>query len=181
MSVQRYMVGKRAMWRVRWREPNGTMRSKSYPTKAQADREDARKRAEKLLGHTPQPVQQRRTLGHAWEEWWQAKAPDKAEATRRSYLGLWRANIESQLGGVLLSDLVADPSLLNELQKSMNARGVGKQSHRRTLVILVMLLNQCVGWKWISENPARGIEKPPVGPRGRPASVLAACGRAYPG
>jgi hypothetical protein len=28
VSVQRYMVGKRAMWRVRWREPNGTMRSK---------------------------------------------------------------------------------------------------------------------------------------------------------
>lgn len=89
MSVQRYSVGNRAMWRVRWRDDSGKMHSKSYPTKARAEREDARLKAEKLLGHTPQPVKRsRRTLSQAWDEWWQLEAPDRAEATRRSYAGL---------------------------------------------------------------------------------------------
>ena len=164
VSVQRYTVGNRAMWRVRWREPDGKMRSKSYPTKAQAEREDARIRAQKLLGHTPKAVQHRRTVAQAWDEWWQLEAPDRAEATRRSYSSLWRANIEPRLGGLLLADLVADSTPIYDMRRDMNARGVGRQSQRRTLVILTMLLNYCVGRGWIDENPASRVKKPPARP-----------------
>jgi hypothetical protein len=74
-------------------------------------REDARVRAQKLLGHIAQPVGRQHTLGQARDESWQLERPTRRNRRAVRAWALGEPNIEPQLGGVLLSDLVAEPSL----------------------------------------------------------------------
>lgn len=47
----------------------------------------------------------------------------------------------------------------------MEARGVGRASQRKTLIVMSALLTQCVRWQKMATNPVRGMVKPTAAPR----------------
>ena len=164
MSVQSYPTTDGQRYRVRWRDGVGRMRSRTFTSRAQARAFDIDIKARKLRGE-PLPKPGRQTLAGAWAEYERQIAPRLAEATRRSYRAQWNAHIRDRFDHHTLAALSAEPQLVDELVEDMEARGVGRASQRKTLIVLSALLTQCVRWQKMATNPVRGMVKPTAAPR----------------
>jgi len=85
---------------------------------------------------------------------------------RRVYKQAWNKHIkEPGSDAHRLSDLVADPVLLEELTADMRERGVGPAAQRKALVVLSAVLTAAVQWKKIPTNPVWRMPKPPGTPQ----------------
>jgi integrase len=162
MSVQRYEAADGTRWRVRWREASGRMRSTTVPSKRDALALDADLKARKFKGEAlPRPGKE--TLATAYQEWWRLRGSTLAPHTQRVYKYAWTKHIEAAgFDAHRLTELVADPALLEELTAGMRERGVGPAAQRKTLVVLSAVLSAAVQWKKIPTNPVWRMPKPPT-------------------
>jgi integrase len=160
MSVQRYETADGTQWRVRWREPDGKMRSRTVVNKREALVLDGDIKARKFKGEAL-PRAGRETLASAFDQWQRLVAPSLASTTRRTYLASWNAHIKDRFDHYRLNELTADPQLLDELLAEMRERGVGDAAQRKVLVVLSAVLTAAVGWKKIATNPVWRLRKPP--------------------
>ncbi|MGH8325926.1 MAG: tyrosine-type recombinase/integrase [Steroidobacteraceae bacterium] len=159
MSIQRYEASDGTRWRVRWREPSGRMRSRTFQSRRDAQGFDTDLKARRFRGE-PLPRASRQTLAEAWKDWQRLVGPEKAESTRRNYEAIWRAHVARDgFDQHRLTELATDPQLIDELLALMSRRGVGLASRRKTLIVLSAVLTQCVKWKKISDNPVRHAVK----------------------
>lgn len=159
MSVQRYETADGSRWRVRWREANGRMRSRSCTSKREAVALDADVRSRKFRGEAlPRPG--RETLAVAYDEWWRLRGSTLASNTQRTYQAAWNAHVRDRFDYHPLSALVADPQLFEELLADMRERGVGPAAQRKVLVVLSAVLTAAVEWKHIAANPLWAMRKP---------------------
>lgn len=136
------------------------MRSTTVPSKSDATALDSELKARKFKGEAlPRPTKD--TLASAYEEWLRLRAPDLAPATLAVYKYAWNAHItEPGFDSHRLTDLIADPMLLDELRADMRDRGVGPSAQRKALTVLSAVLTQCVRWKKIPTNPVWRMPKP---------------------
>lgn len=130
MSVQPYTTADGRRWRVRWREGNGRMRSRTVATKSEALALDADIKSRKFRGDTL-PRTGRQTLASAYEEWWRLCASALAKTTQAGYRASWKAHIEGRFDGHRLDELAADPQLIEEWLAEMRAEGVGAGAQRK--------------------------------------------------
>lgn len=166
MSVQRYDTDDGVRWRVRWREHNGRMRSRTLTSKRDALALDADLKARRFKGESL-PRAGKETLATAYEEWLQkGKGSRVASSTRRTYEAVWNAHIRDRFDHYRLNELVAEPELLDDLVTEMTERGVGNASQRKVLVVLSAVLTQHVKWKKVSSNPVRAMDKPAAARQG---------------
>lgn len=163
MSVQAYDTDDGRRWRVRWRE-NDRMRSRSFGGKREALAFDADVKARKFRGDMI-PRSGRKTLARAYEEWWPGVEATKAINTQRSYKAQWNAHIKNTFDHHTLGELVAQPSLIDDLMHRLHDEGVGRPSQRKTLIVLSALLADRVRVGEITTNPAHRALKPKLPPR----------------
>jgi integrase len=164
MSVQRYETADGSRWRVRWREPNGHMRSRTLMSRTAATAFDADVRARKYKGEAL-PRATRETLAEAHEQWWKLRGYKLASNTQRTYNAVWKAHVENRHDHYPIAQLASEPQLLEEMLAEMAARGVGNAAQRKVIVVISSVLTACVKWGKIATNPAWQVEKPPAAPQ----------------
>lgn len=143
------------------------MRSRTFPSKRDAQGFDAEVKAKKFREELlPRPG--KLTLAGAYEEWWRLRASTLAASTQAGYRAVWDANIRGRHDQLRVSGLASDPQLVEEIVAEMRARGVGTGSQRKTLVVVSAVMTACVEWKRIPTNPVRGLRKPSATPRRNP-------------
>lgn len=135
------------------------MRSRSFTGKREAQAFDADAKARKFRGDMI-PRSGRKTLARAYEEWWPGVEATKATNTQRSYKAQWNAHIKGKFDHHTLGELVAQPSLIDDLMHRLDREGVGRPSQRKTLIVLSALLGDRVRVGEITVNPARRALKP---------------------
>ncbi len=160
MSVQQYKTADGTQWRVRWREPDGKMRSRTVVNKREALVLDADIKARKYKGEAL-PRRGRETLASVFDEWWRLRGTTLAPATQRTYLAAWNAHVRGRFDHHQLQELTADPQLFDELLADMRERGVGNAAQRKVLVVVSAVLSEAVRWKRIATNPVWRMRKPP--------------------
>lgn len=160
MSVQSYKSADGTRWRVRWREADGSMRSKTVASKRAALALDADVKTRKFKGDAlPKPG--RETLAEAYEEWWRLRGSSLAKNTQAAHRSVWNAHVKGRHDHHRLNELVANPQIIEEITADMRARGVGNAAQRRTLAVLSAVLTAAVQWNKIAVNPVRSAPKPP--------------------
>jgi integrase len=160
MSVQRYDTADGVRWRVRWREANGRMRSRTMTSKREASALDADVRARKFKGEMlPRPGKE--SLAAAYDDWFRLRGSRLATTTQRTYRAVWDAHVRGRFDHHRLNELAAEPQLFDELLAEMRERGVGPASQRKVLVVLSAVLTEHVRWKKIATNPLWRMRKPP--------------------
>jgi integrase len=160
MSVQRYETADGTQWRVRWREPDGKMRSRTVVNKRGALALDADLKARKFKGEAL-PRAGRETLAAAFDEWWRLRGSTLATATQRTYLAAWNAHVRGEFDHHRVGELAADPQLFEELMATLRKRGVGNAAQRKVLVVMSAVLTAAVEWGRIATNPLWRMRKPP--------------------
>jgi integrase len=160
MSVQAYQTADGVQWRVRWREPDGTMRSRTMTNKRAAAALDVEVKARKFRGEAiPRPG--RETLATAYEEWRSLRAPLLAKSTRDTYETLWNAHVNDRHDGHTLAEWVSNPQLFEALTADMREREVGNASQRKVLVVMSSVFAAAVQWNKVGVNPVLAVPKPP--------------------
>ena len=160
MSVHRYDTADGTRWRVRWREHNGRMRSRTFSGKREANAFDVDVKARKYKGEAlPKPG--RESLAAVYDEWLRLRGPKLASTTLTTYKVVWDAHVRDRFDHHRLNELAADPQLFDELTADMDERGVGNAAQRKVLVVLSAVLTAAVEWRKIATNPLWGMRKPP--------------------
>ena len=161
LSIQRYEAADGTRWRVRWRESTGRMRSTTVPSKSAAIALDADIKAKKFKGEAlPRPS--RETLAGAYDEWLRLRADNLAPSSLAVYKSSWHAHIQGTgFDSHRLTELVADPMLLEELTADLRARGVGPAAQRKALVV-----------RQRGPDRRRAVEEDPLQPRSADAEAV---------
>jgi integrase len=111
-------------WRVRYEDPDGDERSKSFARKADADAFRTRIDADLLRGSYRDPDAGRITLRKYAEEWLERQTFDAV--TREAVESRMRLHILPGLGGRRLDELASRPSLVKQWMADLrNVRGGG--------------------------------------------------------
>ena len=141
-------VGGAFTYRVRYRDPSGASRSKSFPKKAEAERYANTVEADKSRGVYLDPTLGRLTLGDYADGWLKIQTFD--ESTREAVALRLRVHIKPVLGQVPLADL--RPSLiqswLSGLQQKLAPRTV-----KVILANLSSMLSAAVDDDRLGKNP----------------------------
>lgn len=181
VSIQRYETADGTRWRVRWREPDGKMRSKTLANKSEAQALDIDLKAKKLRGDLL-PTAGRWTLDQSWDEWLDLRRPDLSPATLETYETLWEAHIRGTLvGRSLVGELVSEPKRIEDHLAALKAGdpanrrreeddkdSLGPAAKRKLLMLLSGVFSECVRWRRIYINPIREMRKPSAVPQRAP-------------
>ncbi len=160
MSVQPYKTADGTRWRVRWREHDGRMRSRTVASKRDALALDADVKSKRFRGEVV-PRTSRDTLAAAYEQWKELYAkPHLAKKTLTRYDEAWEPHIKGRHDHHLLVEFIANPQLFDEILADMRERGVGNESQRKVLVAMSSVFSAAVRWNKVSVNPVLTVPKP---------------------
>lgn len=160
MSVQPYKTADGLQWRVRWRDPNGKMRSRTTANKREALALDADVKARRFRGEVIQRTS-RDTLATTYEEWKRLYAEQRlSKKTRTRYEEAWEPNIKGRHDHYTLAELVSEPQIFEEMLAEMDARGVGNETQRKVMVAMSSVFKAAVRWRKVSVNPVLAVPKP---------------------
>jgi integrase len=160
MSVQQYKTADGVQWRVRWRDPDGKMRSRTTANKREALALDADVKSRKFRGEVI-PRTSRDTLAAAYEQWKELYAkPYLTKKTLIRYEEAWEPHVKGRHDHHLLAEFVANPQLFDEMLAEMRERGVGNESQRKVLIVMSSVFKAAVRWQKVSTNPVLAVPKP---------------------
>lgn len=167
MSIERRGDG----WRVRWRDPSGTPRSRQFDTKRDAAAWDGEVKRRRRVGELGLLDAGAQTLAQFGEEWWQTYALAKlAPSTRETYAYLYDKHVLPTLGAVRLRDL--SPEHIDHLVAELVAKGLAPGTVTKIVgSVLQGILQRAVEWRRIPANPCSLVRKP-VARRQRAAHPL---------
>ena len=151
------------VWRVRWHEPDGAERSRTFDRRADAVAYEATVRLAKRAGDLAPLDAGRETLADFAEEWWELYAKANLQtATLKNYAVLWNKHALPRLGQVPLRQLT--PQVITRFRADLERDGVRPPTVRKTLVTLQSMLRVAVEWQRIPSNPVKATRKPTVRP-----------------
>lgn len=160
---------------VRWTEPSGRQRSRSFTRERDATRFDERVARLKENGRLAELDAEGVTIAQFGGRWWQHAHRDLAANTRRSYQQQWNHHILPRLGAVPLASVTA--IAVEDFRADMEADDVGAPTIRLTMAVLQAALSRAVVWGYLPSNPVDAVRKPTVRPAPRrpipPADVEA--------
>ena len=167
-SLEDRGTGDRLRWRVRWRDPQGHHRSRSFARKADAERYLAGLTTSLYAGTYVDPAAGRATVADVAEPYLERISKTRKRTTSSSYAGLWRTLLEPRWARVPVAAIthtdvagwVADLSARYSPSRTRQAHG-----------LLSSILDDAVADRRIPANPARGVELPRI-PRRRAYPVL---------
>jgi integrase len=159
VSVEKVERTSGAVWRVRWRDPQGRPHSRVVGKKSDAEAMDVEVKRSKRLGGTALASNSRETLAEFAQLWWRRHAaPNLQRNTLKGYASLLDIHIIPRLGEVRLQALT--PEMVGDLRADIADAGIGNPTIRKTLTLLQSILERAVEWRHLDVNPARGIRKP---------------------
>lgn len=143
-------------WRARYRAPDGRIRSKSFPRKADAQRWLRAREREMDRGDWHDPDLAQVTVAE-WSERYLATRRRLKPKTRHGYESLLRVHILPTFGTVPLGRL--DPMAIREWVADLSAR-LSASRTRQAYHLLSAMLKSAVEAGYLARNPAEGAELP---------------------
>ena len=149
------------VWRVRWYDPIGRERSRTFDRSTDAHAFEAKVRTLKRADDLAQLDAGKETLAEFAAEWWeQYAAGNLARNTLKGYASSWNAHVLPRLGGYRLRDL--SPQVIVAFRTELERAGVGRDAIRKALAMLQGILQRAVEWERIQGNPVKAVRKPRV-------------------
>lgn len=155
----------RLRWRVRWRDPAGDARSRSFARKDDALRflHDIERRLD--AGQYLDPARGRATLASVAAGWWAHHEPHLKPSTAVRYRGILEGRLRADLGSVPV--VAVDYATVAAWQGALIASGQSGSSVRAHMQVLSQVLDHAVRDRRIPQNPARLVRRPRNAPARR--------------
>lgn len=149
-------------YRVRYRDPAGRHRSRTFRRRRDAEDFARRVEVEKADGAWRDPTSARRPLGELAEAFFEG-AYDLRPATRALYEGAWRRHVAPTFAEVPVGAVRAED--VRAWIEGLLRRGVGPRSVQVARQVLGRVLERAVEDGLIRANPVRGVRPPKAPPR----------------
>jgi integrase len=155
-SVEKRTRNDRTRWYVRYRDPGGEQRTKTFDRRVDAERYLTTIESSKLSGSYVDPARSRITVGE-WTDRWLAGQAHLKPTTRERYAGIVRKHIRPRWATTTLADVThADvQSWVTKVSRSAEPATVRK-IHR----VLSLILTLAVKDGRLIRNPAADINLP---------------------
>lgn len=155
----------RETFTVRFTDPDGTRRRRTFDSLEDALDFQAKRRSAKRW--RPDEIRQeqggRQTLTEFFEEWWTTRGMvELKRSTLMVYRCLWEAHAEPRLGALPLRDI--DARQVVRFRGELTAAGVGPTSIVKTMSMLQRVFRDAVEYGDVAFNPFRAVQKPSPGP-----------------
>ncbi|MDQ3661437.1 MAG: site-specific integrase [Actinomycetota bacterium] len=158
-KIHRHPKGGQAQWswEIRYRDPEGRMRQKTFPTKPEAQRFARTVEVDKDTGRYVDP-----RLGKVqfseWAERWNEAKPAKKATTQDTRRRLLDRHILPAFGSKQLGRI--RPIDVQEFVTSLEASGLSASRIRNAYFVLKPCIEAAVGSGYIARTPCVGIELP---------------------
>jgi len=143
---------------MRYRDPNGHQRTKTFDRKVDAERYLTTIESSKLTGSYINPAAARLTLG-PWAQRWLDGQTHLKPSTRERYAGILRAHIMPRWGSTRLSDV--NHSAVQAWVSALSATRAAATT-RKVHRVLSLILAAAVKDERLVRNPASGVSLPRV-------------------
>lgn len=155
-SIEKRSRGDRTRWYVRYRDPSGEQRTKTFDRRIDAERYIITIESAKLTGSYVDPARSRITAGE-WADRWVAGQAHLKPTTRERYAGIVRKHIIPRWGTTRLADIThADV----QSWVTRVARDVEPATVRKIHRVLSLILTLAVKDGRLVRNPAADINLP---------------------
>jgi len=148
---------RRKPWRVRYRDPLGRERSRSFARKADADRFMATVQADLIRGDWTDPRLSKITVEEWSERWVRTKSHLKPK-TLAGYRSNLQAHVIPAFGGYQLRHV--DRMAVEEWIADLQASGLGPSGIRQARQVLNAMLTLAVDAGYLPSNPVDGTSTP---------------------
>lgn len=157
-SIDKRVRDGKVSWRVRYRDPQGKQRNKSFPRKVEASAFAATVETSKLTSNYINPNAGKITVKDLTTLWLDTKVALKP-STRERYAGILRSHVLPRWGTVKLSDVAHSDvqAWVATLTQQMEPATV-----RKTFRVLSLVLAYAVKSERLARNPAAGVELPAI-------------------
>jgi integrase len=147
----------RLRWRVRYRDPTGRERAKSFARKQDAVRFLQHAEADKLRGLWVDPQQGRRTVGELGERWYATTVTLKPK-TREDYRSLLNNHVLPAFGDRAVASL--DTLAVRGWLAGLVSNGLSPSRAKHAYYILFAVLEAAIQAGALVRNPAAGVRVP---------------------
>jgi len=148
---------RRKPWRVRYRDPMGRERSRSFARKADADRFLATVQADLIRGDWTDPRLSKITIQEWAERWLRTKSHLKPK-TLAGYRSNLHAHVLPAFGRYQLRHV--DRMAVEEWMADLQASGLGPSGVRQARQVLNSMLALAVGASYLAANPVDRVRNP---------------------
>ena len=157
-SIEKRTRNGQVRWYMRYRDPAGAQRTKTFDRKVDAERFLATVESAKLTGAYIDPAASRLTVG-IWAKRWLDGQTHLKPSTRERYAGILREHIDPRWGTTRLADIShsAVQTWVSEVAASRSA-ATTRKVHR----VLSLVLAMAVKDDRLVRNPAAGVSLPRV-------------------
>src|SRR5512132_2114240 len=147
----------RLRWRVRYRDPAGRERAKSFARKRDAERFLQHAEADKLRGHWVDPRQGRTTVGELAERWYATTVTLKPK-TREDYRSLLNNHVLPTFGDRAVASL--DTLAVRGWLAGLVSGGLSSSRAKHAYYVLYAVLEAAIQAGALVRNPAAGVRAP---------------------
>jgi integrase len=147
----------RLRWRVRYRDPAGRERAKSFARKQDAERFLRHAEADKLRGQWVEPRQGRTTVGELAERWYATTVTLKAK-TREDYRSLLHNHVLPAFGDRAVASL--DTLAVRGWLAGLVSGGLSASRAKHAYYVLYAVLEAAIQAGALARNPAAGVRAP---------------------
>jgi integrase len=147
----------RLRWRVRYRDPAGRERAKSFARKVDAERFLQHAEADKLRGQWVDPRQGRTTVGELAERWYATTAALKPK-TREDYRSLLNNHVLPAFGGRAIASV--DTLTVRGWLAGLVSGGLSPSRAKHAYYVLFAVLEAAIHAGALVRNPAAGVRVP---------------------
>lgn len=144
-------------YRVRYRGPDGKLRSRSFARRPDAVRFRATVEADMTRGEWVDPRLSKTTFA-VWAERWMNAAAHLKPKTRAGYESMLRAHLLPRFGRMPLAGI--DVLAIQEWIAAARARGLSASRVRAGYYLLSAMFKTAVGAQYVSRTPCVGIKLP---------------------
>ena len=157
-SIEKRTRNGQVRWYMRYRDPAGAQRTKTFDRKVDAERFLTTVESAKLTGSYIDPAASRLTVG-IWAQRWLDGQTHLKPSTRERYAGILREHIDPRWGTTKLADIShsAVQTWVSEVAASRSA-ATTRKVHR----VLSLVLAMAVKDDRLMRNPAAGVSLPRV-------------------
>src|SRR5450756_1184414 len=157
-SIEKRTRNGQVRWYMRYRDPAGAQRTKTFDRKVDAERFLTTVESAKLKGSYIDPAASRLTVG-IWAQSWLDCQTHLKPSTRERYAGILREHIDPRWGTTRLADIShsAVQTWVSEVAASRSS-ATARKVHR----VLSLVLAMAVKDDRLMRNPAAGVSLPRV-------------------